>query len=126
MCIRDRFSAAVFWLHNSSGSSHDLALGILVPVGVVYALAAMAAGAACLKVAAEAYSGASPSAREAIALVLQRLRPVLALTALLVLAATPAVALLVLPGLTALGNYSLLLLILALFSLWASGTWAVA
>jgi hypothetical protein len=120
------FSAAVFWLDNSSGSSHDFALGILVPVGVVYALAAMASGAACLKVAAEAYSGASPSAREAIALVLRRFRPVLALTALVVVAAAPAVALLALPGLTALGSYSLLLLILALFSLWASGTWAVA
>jgi hypothetical protein len=120
------FGGIVFWFANSSGRGHDLALGILVAVGVVYALAAMVSGAACLKVAAEVYTGTSPSAQAALALVLRRLRPVLALTTLLVLGAVPAVALFALPGLTAIGNYSLLLLVLALLSLRVSGTYSVA
>jgi len=119
------FSAAVVWLANSSGSRH-LATGVLVPVAVVYALSIIVSGAACLKLAAEAYGGGSPSARNAIALVLPRLTPVLCLTLLLAVGAAPAAAMLVLPGVTALGNYALLLLALALFSLWVSGTYSVA
>jgi hypothetical protein len=120
------FAAAVVWVANSSGSWHSLATGILVSVGVVYALAAMFSGAACLEVASEAYTGAKPSAREAIATARRRLGPILCLTTLLVLGAVPALALLVLPGLTALGNYSLVLLVLAVFSLWTMGTCSVA
>ena len=117
--------AVVVWLANSSGSRH-LATGILVPIAVVYVLAVFVSGAACLKVAAEVYSDAEPSAAAAIQLALRRLGPVLCLSAFLLIGAVPAAALLVLPGLTALGNYALILLMLALFSLWLSGTFAVA
>ncbi|MGA9760939.1 MAG: hypothetical protein WBQ14_00730 [Gaiellaceae bacterium] len=118
--------AAIVWVANSSGSQHSLAIGLLVPVAVVYAIAAMLSGAACLKVAAEAYNGAKPGAREAIEVALRRLGPIVCLTTLLVIAVVPTVALLVLPGLTAIGKYSLVLLVLAVFSLWATGTYSVA
>jgi hypothetical protein len=119
------FSAAVVWLANSSGS-RNLAIGVLAPVTALYVLAAIISGAACLKVAAEAYDGGRPRAKPAIALALHRIGPVVCVTLLLLVAAAPAAALIALPGLKALGNYALLLLILALFSLWASGTYSVA
>ncbi len=117
--------AVIVWLVNSSGSRH-LAIGILVPLAAIYVLAVVVSGAACLKVAAEAHSDLKPNARAAIVHVLHLLGPVLCVTALLVFGAAPAVALLVLPGATTLGNYALLLLFLALVSLWVSGTYSVA
>ena len=119
------FGAAVVWLENSSGSKH-LAIGTLAVVAVVYALFIMVSGAACLKVAAEAYRDAKPSARAAIELVLRRLGPVVGLTTLLVVGVAPAIAVLVLPGIIAVGNYAIVLLGLALASLWFSGTFAAA
>jgi len=119
------FGAAVVWRANSSGSRH-VAIGVLVAVAVVYALVIMVAGVACFKLAAEAYSDARASARAAIELVLRRLGPVLGLTTLLLVGGVPAVALLVLPGITALGHYALLLLILLFFSLRLSGVFSVA
>jgi hypothetical protein len=119
------FGAAVVWLENSSGSRHP-AIGTLVAVSVLYALAIIVAGAACLKVAAEAYNDAKPSARAAIELVARRLGPVVGLATLLVVGVAPAIAVLVLPGVIAVGNYALLLLGLALVSLWFSGAFAAA
>jgi hypothetical protein len=118
-------AAVVVWLANSSGSKH-LAIGILVPVAVVYAIAIIVSGAACFKVAAEAYNGASPSPRTEIELVLRRIVPVLLLTVLLLFGAVPAVSVLVLPGIIAVGKFGLLLLILALLSLWLLGALAVS
>jgi hypothetical protein len=119
------FGAAVVWLENSSGSKH-LAIGALAVVAVVYAFVIMVSGAACLKVAADAYCDAKPSARAAIELVLRRLGPVVGLTTLLVLGVAPAIAVLVLPGVIAIGSFAILLLGLALVSLWFSGTSAAA
>lgn len=117
--------AVIVWRANSSGSNH-LSTWILVPVAVVYALAVIVAGAVCLKAANEAYGGARPSARSAIEYARRRLGPAVFLTVLLLAGAAPAVAMLVLPGTTTLGNYALLLLALAIFSLWFSATFAVA
>lgn len=117
--------AVVVWLASDSGSNR-LAIGILVPLAVAYALAIVLSGAACVKAAVEASSGAKPSARGAIKYVLDRLGPVICLAALLIIGAAPAVALPVLPGVMVLGNYAPLLLILALLSFWLSGTFSVA
>ena len=119
------FGAAIVWRVNSSGTKH-LATGMLVAISVVYALAVLFAGAACLKAAAEAHAGARPSARAAIELARRRLGPALFVTLLLLIGALPAVALLVLPGITALGNFALLLFVLAFLSLWFSGTFSLA
>ena len=119
------FFAAFVWLASDSGSRH-LAIGILVPAAVIYALTSVLAGAACVKAAYEASEGARPSARAAIGFAFGRLGPVLCLGTLLAVGAAPAIALPVVPGVTVLGNYAPLLLALAIFSLWFSGTFSVA
>jgi len=119
------FGAVVVWLVNAKGSKH-LAAWILAPVSLAYALAIVVAGAACLKVAAEVYVGGAPDGRAAIRLVIRRWASVLALSVLLLIGAAPAIAMIVLPGITALGNYALVLILAALFSLWLSGTFAAA
>lgn len=117
--------AVIVWLAMSSGSKH-LAIGILVPVAVLYVLALVVAGAACLKLVAEARTDAEPNARAAITFALRRLGPVFFLTVLLLVGAAPAIAVLVLPIALALGRYSALLTAFGLLSLWFSGTFAVA
>jgi hypothetical protein len=119
------FGAAIVWQVNSSGTKH-LATGMLAAISVLYALVFLFAGAACLKAAAEAHAGARPSARAEIELARRRLGPALFVTLLLLIGALPAVALLVLPGITALGNFALLLFIVAFLSLWFSGTFSLA
>ncbi|MHB8059582.1 MAG: hypothetical protein ACYDHO_01960 [Gaiellaceae bacterium] len=116
--------AVIVWRANSAGSRH-LATGILVPVAVVYAFTVLVAGAACLKLANAAHGGAGPSARAAIDSALRRLGPAIFVSALLLVGVAPAVALLALPGVTALGNYALLLLAAAIFSLWFSATFSL-
>jgi len=119
------FGAVAVWLANSSGTRH-VAIGVFVAVAVVYALAVTLAGAACFKLAAEVYDDAGASARAAIEHVLRRPASVLGLATLLLIGGAPAVALLVLPGITAPGNYTLILLILLVFSLRLSGVFSVA
>ena len=117
--------AVIVWLAMSSGSKH-LAFGILVPVTVLYVLALVVAGAACLKVVAEARTDAEPNAWAAIAFALRRLVPVLCLTLLLLVGAAPAIAVLVLPIAVALGRYAALLSVFGFLSLWFSGIFVVA
>lgn len=122
--VNAAFIAVVAW--RGSSSSSYLAIGILVPIAVVFVVAGMLSGGACVAAATEASRGVPPSARAAIELVLGRLGPFLCLATLLVVGAAPAIALPVLPSVKALGNYAPFLLILALFSLWLTGTWSVA
>lgn len=119
------FIPIVVWLANSSGS-RNLAIGALVPVAIAYVVAVVLCLGACVRAAAEAQRGAKPSAREAVQFVSRRVIPVLCLTLLLVIAAIPALAMVILPGAAALGNFVLVLLALALVSLWLSGTFAVS
>lgn len=117
--------AVIVWLAMSPGSK-QLAIGILVPVAVLYILALVVAGAACLKVVAGARTAAEPNARAAITFALRRLGPILCLTVLLLVGAAPAIAVLVLPIALALGGYAVLLSAFGFLSLWFSGTFAVA
>lgn len=119
------FIPIVVWLANSD-DSRQLAIGALVPVVVAYVIAVVLSMGACVRAAAEAHRGAKPNARAAVEYVFRRPVPILCLTVLLLIAAVPALAMVVLPGATALGSFALLLLALAFVSLWLSGTLAVA
>ena len=119
------FIPVVVWLAKSSGS-RNLAIGVLVPVVVVYVIAVVLSTGACVRAAAEAHRGAEPNAKAALEYVFRRPIPIFCLTLLLCITAVPAFAMVVLPGLTALGSFALLLIALALVSLWLSGTLAVS